>query len=374
MKKFSLFIFLISFFSFPVKAQKYDEVEKDMLIQLSQGKWQLIYNRINDTIKIQTTNFKKKGGTIADEKTLNLDCNRQSVSRFLYGHAALISGKNNISTKQFYCACDSARSQSLRDWFSFASDFEKEYPKSFVSHYLLGDAYARNGEIKKAKEQLDTALILSPNDVASLNCRAVITWLLYENCNSEDEQLTLKLSAIADIQKGINLNPRFADLYANEAIIDMRNTGEMDNSRKELGEAIQIDSTYYLAQNSLAFSYAEEGNKTKYDDIKMLIDKYDPSNPFTNLKSSAKNKRDTSNRGNMTSLSFGMDFKSSILTPELPSMSLNFGASFDPRGGVYDTMIEGKNLTTITDDKSIVIGTWFNFNYPSKILTVKKVK
>jgi tetratricopeptide (TPR) repeat protein len=365
MKKLSLIIFLLYFFS-STQAQKYGEVKKDLLTQLSQGNWQFVYDKINDTInKVPPADSKKTKKRVVNNKTSNTDCNRQAVSRFLYGHAALITGKNNISTRQFYCACDSTGSQSLSNWFYFTSEFEKEYPNSFVSHYLLGDAYARKGEIKEAKAQLDTAISLNPKNVASLNCRAVITWLLYENNDSKDEQMKLKLSAIADIQKGVRLNPRFADLYANEAIIDMRNSGEMSNSRHDLEAAIQIDSTYYLAQNSLAFSYGEEGNKPKYDDINEFINKYGPQTPFINRIVADKNKGGQTARGNMTigvnigPLSLGTSFKDLA--------GLNFG-------GVYSYLKDGDNLITLSDHNPVIIGTWFNFNYPNKSLTVKKDK
>jgi len=351
MKKLLSYLVIMSFFANGF-AQNYTEIEKSLFGELSKENWQYVFD-----------NFSVK----KDKKAT--DCENYAVNRFLFGHAAMIIGKNSISTNQFYCNCDSVNSKTLNDWLVFTKNFKNNYP-GIVASYLLSDAYARNALFEQAKTEIDSAIILNPNHVPSLNLCAVIYWLLYENSNPKNN--LYKLSALTKIKKAISINPKFADLFANKAIFTMRNVGDMNSSRVDLNNALRIDSTYYLVQNSLAFSYGEEGVIEKYNDIKNNIIKHNSNTPFINLVMNKNSLKGNNERGFSASLKLNLK----IPVPQLLGLA-DIKASFDynsERGGVFTYLKEGENLKTENSKEPILIGTWFNLNYPNKIQIVNSKK
>ena len=301
--------------------------------------------------------FQKFQKNIANEPNYQ----RDAPVRFIYGHAALVTGKNSISTRQFYCACDSSGSESLNAWNQFTINLKDTYPKSSAARYLLADSYARLGMFDRAKDELDTALIFNKNHIPSLNARAVIQWLLYENSDPKED--AFKLAALSDIHNALKIKTDMADLYANKAIFVMRNTGNMENAREDLEEALRIDPSYWLAMNSYAVTYGEEGDRYKYEDmIKKVMDN-EPNTPFVDSNAGENNgKLKTGERG--FAMSGGLKFD----VPGLNKMiKANINFSYDQqRGGIFTYLKEGENVILTPDDEPVIIGTWFNYNYPNE--------
>ncbi len=293
------------------------------------------------------------------------NCHVNAVARFIYGHSALIIGKNSFSTDQFYCKSDSTDSASLSEWLGYTRQLAAKYDKVSSVRYLLADAYARLGSFENAKSELDTSLSIDKNHVASLNARAVINWLLFEN--SEPRHEDYKIAALNDINSAMKLNPNFADLHANKAIFMMRSTGEMNLPRSELKKALAIDPTYWLAMNSYAFSFGVEGAMNKFSDIQDKIMENEPDTPFSS--DFANNPSGLTSGARGVELSAGMKNGLPQFGIKLDLSKYNSGFL---RGGIFTYLAEGENLVLHSDQKPIMIATWFNYNYPNKLIVRAK--
>ncbi|MCF8317685.1 MAG: hypothetical protein K9I02_02985 [Haliscomenobacter sp.] len=346
MKRNSLIIFIVlSLFSIVSFAQNnFDSQRIDISIEnaIVDENWLNVFEKVSPYFK----------------DSIN-SCSVKPEIRFIYGHSALIIGKNNLSTDQFYCKCDSMNSETLNAWKTYTSALDSKHNDSPAVKYLLADAYARLGLFELAKSELDKSLLINRNHVPSLNCRSVINWLLFENSHRKVEKY--RIGAFEDINKAIALKPDYADLYSNRAIFYMRNTGDMDLPQKDLEKALDIDSTYWLAMNSYAFSFGEEGELNIYEDIKSKILKLYPENPFSDFESDSKLYK---YRGT-AQMSF--DFKPG-------GIGIGLSGTLDDimRGGIFTYLKEGENLKLSEVGDAIKIITWFNYNYPNEIFLLKE--
>jgi len=73
------------------------------------------------------------------------------TARLLMGHACLATNRNNQSSTLFLSV---DKENELKNYLTWAESLSTDNPENAVSHYLLGDAYARLGKRDKAEEAL----------------------------------------------------------------------------------------------------------------------------------------------------------------------------------------------------------------------------
>jgi len=142
-----------------------------------------------------------------------------------------------------------------------------------------------------------------------------------------------------------------------------------------IDSALKLDPSFFLVRNSKAASFAAEGNKEEYENIKLYINIHAPKTPFINLRfegdtlsKSAKERGTTTTYSNKTTgeISMGKAFKP--ISDWLPKISFtnNFSHQRETtaRGGIFSPLREGNNLVVAKNGASVLVGTWFNFNYP----------
>ena len=115
--------------------------------------------------------------------------------------------------------------------------------------------------------------------------------------------------------------------------------------------------------NSYAFSYGVEGAMNKFNDITDKIIQNDPDTPFTSDF--------VNNPGGLTSNARGFELNAGMKNG-LPQFGIKLDFSkYDSgwlRGGIFTYLSEGENLVLHSDQKPIMIATWFNYNYPNKLI------
>lgn len=87
-------------------------------------------------------------------------------------------------------------------------DAIKRFPKEGALYYNRGTAFTKTEEWKKAKKDFDAALATNPNYVEALLNRAIANYYLKDFD-----------AALADANRGIEVNPRYANLYRIRAYI-----------------------------------------------------------------------------------------------------------------------------------------------------------
>lgn len=288
-------------------------------------------------------NWKEVEGILVKMKPSNATtCKLEVPLRILYGHAALAMGKNSAAVEHFYCATDS---NGLKAWLRWTEKLVVRKPNLPISHYLRGDALARNGDIENALIELDKALKINPKDTLALNARGVVKWLLYEADQSKED---FELEAMDDLLRVIEISPNFADAWANRGIIGLRGRSDLLRARQSFERALSIDNKYWLALNGKACAHGTGGEYWAFQrDIKTISENA-PNTPFLALNAGFSN--------------------TETLPDSLRGVAIVLITIFKiVRGGVFLYLKDGENLLTFegtTEPKKI--GTWFALNYPSK--------
>lgn len=274
-------------------------------------------------------------------------CRTAPELRLLYGHAALVSGKNNAAVSQFYCICDSATSSTLTRWESWTREALAKTNQSVAARYLHADALARLNKMQGSKTELDNALKTNQNHTPSLNARGVVGWILYKNGEAK-----YRFSCIKDWQKVEATVPQFADAWINHGVSRFLEGAPDTNIRKEcFFPALRADPENCMALNGLTVSYFHERKEEKFAEYREKA----ICSPFAALNYGNATIDDIS-RGSLSAsmkpVDFGIGFKYKDF-------------EFNARGGVYTRLEEGLNKQIGGKHPTKQSGTWFALNYPA---------
>ncbi len=332
---------------------------------------------------LSNANWQELKNTLLEIRNKQKDiptCNIDAPLRFLYGHSALATGENSVAVKQFYCPLDNTNMNTLENWLDWTRNLaaHDEYSKWTISHYLYGDALARSGELESAKKEFNRALEIDSKNILALNARGVVNWLLYE-ASKADENHDYDIQAADDFIGASEINPNFADAFANRGIINLRAQGDLSQAGRYFGEAREIDPTYWLAANGQAVVYGASGEYWKF--LRMLdeIEKKAPNTPFFKINRNDykdKSSDDLNPRG-MTSIDTWQRIgKSGLEAMQLGGLanfadvaSKEFGDLIYNRGGIFVYVKEGENLKVTKEGSPRLAGTWFALNYPQSTKT-----
>ncbi|MCD4782761.1 MAG: tetratricopeptide repeat protein [Candidatus Eremiobacteraeota bacterium] len=144
------------------------------------------------------------------------------------------------------------KKEDNEQWKKWVETIVSKYPDNPVSHFLLGSAYSRSGDYKKAIEELDLAIKLDQKFAAAYVRRGRTYMLL----NKRDK-------AMADYNKALEIKPKSykAYIYLGDAFTSEK---DYDKAIEQYSKAIKIKPNKSLAIINRAYTYLHQ-------------DEYDPA-------------------------------------------------------------------------------------------------
>lgn len=161
--------------------------------------------------------------------------NSSPVLRAIKGHAGLALNRNNDALCLFLSI---STEEELKEWDDWTEVFVRNKFNSEMTHYLKGDALARQKKWDRALEEFNKALEINPDDEMVLNARGVV----YAAKGDWD-------ASLIDLTKATMVNKDFADAYNSlGAMWIQRRTGGR-GALKAFNQAIKLSPDFSLALN-----------------------------------------------------------------------------------------------------------------------------
>ena len=159
------------------------------------------------------------------------------ILRLIKAHACLATNSNNESVQLFY----GVTFGDLEEWEKWCKNTATVTGNQALKNYFLGDIHARLLNYKKAIEYLSLAIDQNSDSYLALNARGTV-YIIQE----EYER------ALSDLIKAKAINPKFADVYNNLAMINIRQRkGLIDNSMNSFMVVHEINPDFALAFHGL---------------------------------------------------------------------------------------------------------------------------
>ena len=188
---------------------------KDLIDQVLAGNWKKVY---------ASTTAEHGGPGVSDP-----------VDRFLAGHAALATNRDNEALMLFLSLQRPADQRAVLDWAQQVAD---AHPGSAIALYLAGDALARGGNLTAAESQFTASLKADPKLALAWLARGVVRSLLGGR-DGADEQ---------DIEHASELSPNLADACASLGCLAVRDETASEAERA-FNKALDLDPHFALALN-----------------------------------------------------------------------------------------------------------------------------
>jgi tetratricopeptide (TPR) repeat protein len=174
----------------------------------------------------------------------------------LRAHALMLTNRNNDSVTLFLSLDDAAR----RAWSQWTADFVGRYPAEPVAYYLRGDALARSGDWRGARQALAVALGTQAPRVQAMRNRAAASieegvTLIQLGLSRDADQVLLRATAEA---------PQLAEAFATLGTSQLLRSAAR-GAAESFRQALALSPDYALAINGLACAEFGLGNPEKAD-------------------------------------------------------------------------------------------------------------
>ncbi len=143
---------------------------------------------------------------------------------------------------------DARRSYDERDYMAAVARYEKvleDHPAFATAHYMMGMAFARDGDLRQAAEAFHQALAYNPNDTRYRNALRKIVADKYNEGNRLYKARDWE-AAVTAYQEAYRLDPGFHQAYYRLSK-SYQNLGEIDSALKTLDQTLEIKPDYIPA-------------------------------------------------------------------------------------------------------------------------------
>lgn len=179
-----------------------------------------------------------------------------TARRVLRAHALMLTNRNNESVTLFLSLDDVAR----RAWSQWTADFVGRYPAEPVAYYLRGDALARSGDWRGARQALAIALGTQAPRVPALRHPAAAS--IAEGVTLI--QLGLSRDADQVLRRATAEAPRLTEAFASLGTSQLLRSAAR-GAAESFRRALALSPDYALAINGLACAEFGLGNPEKAD-------------------------------------------------------------------------------------------------------------
>ncbi|MEZ4994623.1 MAG: tetratricopeptide repeat protein [Saprospiraceae bacterium] len=168
-----------------------------------------------------------------------IDVNSPSpIDQLLKAHACIATNRNNEALRLFL---NVKTKDDLQEWLEWAKKFTRNNSSEAVAYYLLGDAYARLGNLGDAKTTLNQALTIKKNYPLALVSRGEIYAVTGElgRATIDFKKATLSNSSLSQAHVGYG------------ATLILRNSSP-EEARASFNQALRLSPENVIALNGRA--------------------------------------------------------------------------------------------------------------------------
>ncbi len=172
---------------------------------------------------------------------------------------------------------DARRSYDERDYMGAVARYEKvleNHPTFATAYYMMGMAFARDGDLRHAAEAFRQALSYNPNE---LRYRTALRKIVADKYNEGNRLYKARdwEAAAAAYQEAYQLNPGFHQAYYRLAK-SYQNMGEIDSALKTLDRTLEIKPDYIPAYVEKGDILRREGRSKEAEAVYRLALSIDP--------------------------------------------------------------------------------------------------
>ena len=172
---------------------------------------------------------------------------------------------------------DARRSYDERDYMGAVARYEmllEDHPTFATAYYMMGMAFARDGDLRHAAEAFRQALVYNPNNTRYRSALRKIVADKYNEGNRLYKARDWEAAVIA-YQEAYQLDPGFHQAYYRLAK-SYQNLGEIDSALKTLDQTIKIKPDYIPAYVDKGNIFRREGRSKEAEAVYRLALSIDP--------------------------------------------------------------------------------------------------